>query len=75
MEQDLGAFVTKDLGGFDSLPPEKAKEVATKAAAIAPEMAKTFQVPKAVVPKIAKLAFYDYTILCGTVITLKRLTE
>ena len=65
MEKDLSDFVAKDLSGFHSLDPAKAIKVAATAAEKAPQIAKTFQVPKAIIPKIAKLAYYEHKILCG----------
>ena len=70
MEKDLGDFAAKDLKGFDSIDPAKAIEVAAKAAEKAPQIAETFHVPKTIIPKIAKLAYYDHKILCGKFDTL-----
>ena len=65
LKKDLSNFAAKDLSGFHSLDPATATEIAATAAEKAPQIAETFQIPKAIVPKIAKLAYYDHKILCG----------
>ena len=63
IKEEVGNFAAENLRGFP-LDPAKAI-VAAKAAEKAPQIAKTFQVPETIIPKIVKLVYYSHVILCG----------